>query len=207
MVYTRGGEGCAKGLSVIEDPTRRFRGRMSPRRSGAMFATMMAVLGLTLSTAWPAVAGTHAVADPRGDAPARADILRITVIKTSTVVTAKVKVRKLRRGNSVGVDYSFKGDDAATQALVHRTAAGQLVSRLVYYRESQIPIPCPGQRARWRKAKHLVIVTTPLSCFTGAEGFGFGNRAAGVAYRNVPSLDYIFYPSYAADHTRYFHIG
>lgn len=145
---------------------------MMHRVLSAVLTASATALALTVLPAGPATAQERSVFDPRGDAPASADLTRVTVRNGADAVVVVLKVRDLRRYSDTTIYINHAGPGRYT----FRTA-GTLNGFLTFGGVKERAVPCEGRRVtRYTGPRSEMVVRIPQRCF---------GRRAGTAAFNV----------------------
>jgi hypothetical protein len=127
------------------------------------------VLGLltaaVLSTA-PAMAATTTFTDPRGDAPARFDLTRVTAVNEPGRIAVQVRVRNLRGGSPQIFGFGWRPvrSDIYYFATTVRRRDGSVRAVLRRAEETAlVRVPC-DVRARWALGRDTIRISFPQQC-------------------------------------------
>lgn len=147
----------------------------------AALAPLLGVIVVLLSVA-PASAATRSFRDPRGDAPARFDLIRVGVAN-GDVVSVRSKVRNLEAGITQIYVFNLTPVRSNTNyyAKTVRRANGTVTAKL--YRGGSA-VDC-GVHGRWRLGRSDVRISLPQDCLSEHRrirvnaAIGRGNGSAG----------------------------
>jgi len=119
------------------------------------------------STAAPAVAQESGVTDPRGDAPASADVTRVHISNGNHRIVVAVKVANLRHGTDMTLTINHDGPGR----YILRTGGKGKGSLRFARGDNEKRVPC----SRWMLARHTgerssMKVTIPQHCFGDRAG-------------------------------------
>ena len=143
--------------------------RIAAPSSHGMGTTLLVVLAsfaLVVATAGVAQAQQRTVRDRRGDAPASADLTRVSVRNAARAVTVRLKVRNLQRFSDLTLNIDHRG----AGRYVFRTA-GTRRGFVTFERPgADRRVPCSGRRVtRFTGTRSALVVRIPQRCL--------GNRA------------------------------
>lgn len=134
-----------------------------------VFVVTVVSVAALFSTALPASAQQRTIRDPRGDAPASADLTLVTVRNGVRTLSVVLKVRNLRRFSDTTVYIDHRG----TGRFAFRTAiVGTRRGLLTFERGTRDRrVRCAGRRvSRQTGARSRMIVRIPQRCFDGRAG-------------------------------------
>ena len=129
-------------------------------------------MAAALACVAPATAATVAIHDPRGDAPARYDLTKVTFTNTSSTLAFKAKVRGLHGGRTqiYGMSISAAGTknwylnlDAVRRSngKVHSVVTGSTVG-------GTTTATLCHPKVKWRLVKNTITASFPRSCMPDA---------------------------------------
>jgi hypothetical protein len=119
------------------------------------------------TTALPASAHERTIRDPRGDAPASADLTRVTVRNGAKAVSLVLKVRNLQRLSDTTIYVDHRGPGR----FAFRTAGTRRGLLTFERRGPDKRVPCTSRRvSRHTGVNSRMIVRIPQRCFRGRAG-------------------------------------
>jgi hypothetical protein len=137
------------------------------RRPVHAIAVLAASAALILAVAQPAAAQHRRASDPRGDAPASADVTRVVVRNGAKAVVVVLKVRNLHRRSDVTIYINHDGRGRYG----FRTAGTRRGFLSFEGRRFSRSVPCSARRVtRHAGTKSRMVVRLPQRCFGSRAG-------------------------------------
>lgn len=136
-----------------------------------LIATAVAGSLIVLASPNSAVASTKSISDPRGDAPAALDIVRVQVDNGSKVTVMTASMRDLGERGLVMFGASIREAGPTAVFFVRKTKSRVRASVIVRGLEDEYlsKRSCPGARAEWTTRTNNVKLTIPKPCLAVNE--------------------------------------
>ena len=171
---------------ILNSRTAESISRRATRRL-SLIAVAGVLVGVVLAaTMAPAQADSASLRDPRGDAPARFDLTKVTVSNSSERLYVRVRVQDLRgQGTQIfGVGISSHSYTDYYSMNIVRRPSGSTRAELVDFGSDGAVVPCKISRD-WLPRADVIRVSIPRQCI-GIRGplrisadIGAGNGSAG----------------------------